>query len=450
MSDVEGADKPKNSYASMNTTGKRTLEEEETPAKPSDGATQSFITNLTVINNNDSTTSPGQMGTLMSFVTIIVAIVVSIIVYSYGPEDIDSQAFNEACTDDQYEDSCKSNTGVLRISFALSILFIIQILFTMCFTRFYDVLWLWKFLIFGALVIGFFNVETDIFGLDGYAWFARVTGFFFLILQQVILIDLAYTWNEKWIEYSQEEDIDTEALAKGNFWLIGIILFSLLFYCISFAGIGIMFWQFNNSCPDSMVILSLSIVLPVIASVIQLFFSDQGSVLTSSIMMLYSVYICYSSISLNPDPDCNPSLDTDYQTLASIIGLVLTAISLVWTTYSAGNVLNFLFYSAFSYATVVLFVIFSSKDSSSHRSYHRTIDRSHQYCYWWQRILHHSHFCGREQQYHHHGGQHRRCLRFSTVRNTVRTSFFRFPLCFWLLCDGIDELGYGTDFHFDC
>lgn len=278
----------------------------------------SVINNITIINNGSSNENPGKFGTLFSFIITAIGIIVSIIVYKYAPDEINTSAITDHCNDDEYEGSCKSNSVVLRISLALTLIFALQIVGTIIFTRFYDILWIPKVVIFIGLVILFFNISDDIFGTNGYGWFARITGFFFLTLEQIILIDLAYTWNEKWIEYSQEENVDSEVIMKGNVWLIGIVFFSFLFYALAYACIGIMFWQFDNTCVDSMVILSLTIVLPLIASVIQLFFSDQGSILTSAIMTLYSVYVCYSAISLNPDSSCNPTLNSGYQTLSSV------------------------------------------------------------------------------------------------------------------------------------
>lgn len=311
MADVEandGSSGPKKNYEKVTTT----------PAELDSGKeNKSIVNNITII-NNDSLTSPGTYGTFMSFLTLIIAIIVSIICYSYAADNLNTSAFNDVCTDSEYESSCKANSAVLRISFALSILFAVQILFTKCFTKFFDLFWPIKFLCFCGLVILFYNIHTDIFGLGGYAWFARITGFFYLILEQIILVDLAYTWNEKWIEYSQEENLDSDAVFKGNMWLTGIIVFSVIFYAFAFILIGILYWQFNNSCVDTMIILSLGVALPVLASIIQLFFSDQGSILTSSVMTLYTVYVVYSAISLNPDSTCNPTLDSGYQTLSAV------------------------------------------------------------------------------------------------------------------------------------
>jgi hypothetical protein len=122
-----------------------------------------------------------------------------------------------------YEHSCRAQGAVFRISFALSIFFVIQFLLTYINTRLYDDYWLLKILGFIGLVIGFFYAEPKVFDLNGYAWFARIAGFFFIIFQQVIIIDFAFTWNEKWVKNS-----------TGNL----MILVFIKSYCIIYMSYG--------------------------------------------------------------------------------------------------------------------------------------------------------------------------------------------------------------------
>lgn len=78
-----------------------------------------------------------------------------------------------------------------------------------------------------------------------------------------------------------------------------------------------MFWQFSG-CTNSAVILSLTLVLSLLATSLQLFVTEEGSVLTSAIMTGYATYVCYSAVTLNPDYSCNPTLQSGYQTLSTV------------------------------------------------------------------------------------------------------------------------------------
>ena len=213
-----------------------------------------------------------------------------------------------------FNDSCKSSGAVLRFSMALSIIFVVLLIGTSFVTKFYDYLWFMKFFFFFGFMVLFSFLNAEIFDLNGYAWYARVAAFFYLIFQQIILIDLAYTWNEKWVKLSDE---DAEH-GYGCIWLFLLILVSFTLIVGSCAVVGVMFWQFGR-CSDSLVILILTIILCAVATFLQIFVSEDGSVLTSSIIIAYATYICYSALTLNPNTVCNPTLSTSYQTVSQVI-----------------------------------------------------------------------------------------------------------------------------------
>jgi hypothetical protein len=235
----------------------------------------------------------------------------SVLGLNYAPL-ITLDSWTSGCKDG-FDNSCKSSGAVLRFSMALSIVFLVLLLGTTCVTKFYDYLWMAKFFFFFGFVILFGFLTAEIFDLNGYAWFARVAAFFYLIFQQIILIDLAYTWNETWVRMSDE---DAEH-GYGCIWLFLLIVVSFTLILGSCAVIGIMFWQFGK-CADSLVILILTVLLCAVSTFLQIFVSEDGSVLTSSIIIAYATYICYSSLTLNPNPVCNPTLSTGYQTVSQV------------------------------------------------------------------------------------------------------------------------------------
>lgn len=330
MADIETNNKSK-----PTTGGNTSTNNDDKPDKPS---TTNVFNNITIINVNNSG-DPGKNGTYMSFLCIIIGMIVSIITFKYAPSNINRSNWNDYCPsqndNSDFYDSCKANSAVLRISCALTILFGLQIIGTKLYTPFYDILWVIKwFILIGLIVAFFFGVNGDHFDTGGYAWFARITGFFFLILQQIILLDLAYTWNERWVGYA---DGDGE---RGRYWLGVLVFISLILYMGSYAVLGILYWQFTG-CDNTIVIISLTVAFTLIATMIQLFFSDQGSILTSGIMTAYATYVCYSAVILNPSSSCNPSLHSSYQTVSAIIGIILTVISLLWTTYNTGKLIYY-------------------------------------------------------------------------------------------------------------
>ena len=271
---------------------------------------------------------PGKKGTYLGFLLVIVGMVASVISLKYAPENVNSKNWIDGCPAG-FETSCKANSAVLRFSFALSLIFAFQFLVTVVSTRLYDSYWTVKVVMFVGLCVLFFYTDAKVFDQNGYAWFARIGGFFFVMLQQVILLDFALTWNSYMMEKA-EENGGLERGIWGNKWLLVILAVSILLFCFSFSAIGVMFHYFPG-CSDTNAILSITLITSVLCTALQCA-STEGSVLTSSIMTAYFTYVCFSAITLNPQESCNPTLAGSAQTLSAAIGMAITLRSLIWTT----------------------------------------------------------------------------------------------------------------------
>lgn len=274
--------------------------------------------------------APGKFGIYASFALVTVSIFVSLLVQHYFAEGIDLSSWTDYCSD-QYEDECKANSAVYRISFGLVIFFVTQLTGTLISTSYFDRFWGVKCISYALLIVAFYFTPGDVFDTNGYAWFARLAGAAFIVLQQVILLDMAYSWNETWVSYSNE--------AASNFWLGGLMAVSCVIFCASISVIGVLYWQFSG-CPENEAIISLTLVLGTGATLFQLFTPGQGSLLTSAIMFAYATFLCYSAVVLNPDHGCNPTLATSYQTVTEVIGIIITFASLVYTAASASKYLS--------------------------------------------------------------------------------------------------------------
>ncbi len=266
---------------------------------------------------------PGRFGTYMCYALLIVSVFVSIMIQQFMAESVSDWV--TGC-EGEYKDQCIRNSAVFRFAMAMTILYGVNGIGTYFYAPFYDNMWWGKFLIYTVMLIGFSFMDSKTFDANGYAWFARSAGFFFIILQQIILLDIAYVWNERWVAFATQDE------ESGNLYLYGLLFFSAALYSVAFIGIVMMFIHFD--CEDTSVIISLTLVLTIIASFIQIFATDHGSLLTSAIMTAYATYICFSAISLYPDDECNPTIGDDSQIVTQVIGTSLVIISLTWTTNS--------------------------------------------------------------------------------------------------------------------
>ena len=116
--------------------------------------------------------------------------------------------------------------------------------------------WIVKYFIFIGLCVGFYYADASVFDHNGYAWFARIGGFLFIMMQQVILLDFAMTWGEKWESYSAEERGFSDQLDR---WRIAILGTGLGLLIVSIVCVGLMFHYFTG-CVSNDVINSLCLL----------------------------------------------------------------------------------------------------------------------------------------------------------------------------------------------
>ena len=164
-----------------------------------------------------------------------------------------------------------------------------------------------------------------------FLWIARVGSVLFILLQQVILIDIGYNWNESWLAKSDQAELD-EGPGKGKKWLGAILVSCAILYICSLAGIIIMYIHFSG-CQSNNAFISITLILSLICTAVQLTISETGSLLTSGCMTIYATYLCGAAVAKNPDGICNPTLG-ETSTWSIIVGLLFALISLTWTGFS--------------------------------------------------------------------------------------------------------------------
>lgn len=159
---------------------------------------------------------------------------------------------------------------------------------------------------------------------------SRVGAMIFIVIQQIILIDLAYNWNDSWV--GKADSCDRLEWGSGAKWLRATIAVCLLFYVLSFVGIGLLY-HFFDGCGGNTAIITMTLIGILTVTVVQLS-GTEGSLLTSSVISLYVVYLGYSAVSKNPHGVCNPQLAEENNPYDITMGLLLTALSLAWTGWS--------------------------------------------------------------------------------------------------------------------
>lgn len=280
-------------------------------------------------------------------------------------------AWHQSCAD-RYDNGdsntellqqCAGKAGVMRPMAVAALFFAIQAVATNLQPSLNREAWPAKYVVYlvAVFITCFMSNEPLFTGV--FLWLARFGATLFVVLQQsecgitrrtysllipsflrigcslisflsyfllaVILIDIAYDWNEDWVERADQED--RISYGSGSSWLHAIVATCATFYITAITGIGLLYSHFSG-CPENVWIITLTLLGIIAFTAIQLAGSE-GSLLTSSIISVYTVYLAYSMVSKNPNSVCNPHLASN-DAWGITIGLSLTAISLAWTGWS--------------------------------------------------------------------------------------------------------------------
>jgi len=234
------------------------------------------------------------------------------------------------------EDVCGGVYSVYRFSFVLTLFFGFFALLTSVPSRFaaraHRGYWIGKiFLLIGLLVSTLF-IDNEI--LETYREIARYASFLFLLLQILLIIDFAYTWNETWLSYDEEADDD-----RCCGWKAAILVSSAILYLGSITAWVLLFVYFGVSgCPAQQTVISLTIVLSLFLTAISCSkYAPHGTLLTSASVTAYSTFLAYSALASHPDEECNPMSSSGEETSGLVVGLIVAAVSMASTAYNAAG-----------------------------------------------------------------------------------------------------------------
>lgn len=234
-----------------------------------------------------------------------------------------------------YYPYCKGDAAVYRISFVLTIFFFCTMLGSICSPAVHRGWWGPKLFAFFALLIGSIWIPNNVFDNSGYAWIARFCSTLFLLLQILILIDFGYQWNESWVARAFKDGGDEPSDKK---WLILVIASAATQYILTIVGIVLLFIYYAE-CGLGQATIAVSLIAVIALTALSLFreqiVGEPGAILPAAVVSLYAVYLNWSALDSHPDTECKPAEERSAATIT--IGILVAAVSLMWTSYSASK-----------------------------------------------------------------------------------------------------------------
>ncbi|XP_048205431.1 serine incorporator 3 [Perognathus longimembris pacificus] len=203
--------------------------------------------------------------------------------------------------------------AVYRIYFALAIFFFAFFLLMLKVktskdprAAIHNGFWFFKIAAIVGIMVGSFYIPGGPFTS---VWFhVGMTGAaFFILIQLVLLVDMAHSWNESWVNRMEE--------GNPRVWYAALLSVTSLFYILAIIFVGLLynFYTKPDGCTENKWFISINLILCVVVSIISILPTVQehqprSGLLQSSIITLYTIYLTWSAMTNEPDRSCNPAL----------------------------------------------------------------------------------------------------------------------------------------------
>lgn len=169
--------------------------------------------------------------------------------------------------------------------------------------------WFFKMLLIVGICVGAFFIPNGSFTT---AWMVigMIGAFIFILIQLILIVDFAHTWNESWVANAEESE------SRG--WACGLFFFTIFFYLVSLVLVVLYYVYYTtggdeSSCSIPKFFISFNLILCILISVISVLPALREAnpgigLLQSSVITAYTMFLTWSALTNNEDKACNPSL----------------------------------------------------------------------------------------------------------------------------------------------
>ncbi|KAJ7549879.1 hypothetical protein O6H91_07G073200 [Diphasiastrum complanatum] len=229
---------------------------------------------------------------------------------------------------------CLGSEGVLRVSFGCFVFFFIMYLTTVGTSTINDPRDAWhsgwwpiKSLMWMFLMVLPFFIPSAFIQIYGEA--ARFGAGIFLVIQLLSVINFIYWWNEDWLSEK-----------KARHCRVPLIIVTTGGYIISIAAIILMYIWFapQVSCRLNIFFITWTFLLILIGTIISLHPRVNAGLMTSGLVALYLVFLCWSAIMSEPASDACNTLprQTGHRDWLTITSFLIAVLAIVLATFSTG------------------------------------------------------------------------------------------------------------------
>lgn len=229
------------------------------------------------------------------------------------------------------EDSCLGDQLIYRAeaSVAMVYCFLLILCVSGCATAAATSFPVGKFLAVVVLLIVLLFLPNSLLSVFGGA--AGVISSAYLVAQTVVLVDFAYDWNSTWHTNALQALRREISSQRGyRMWLVAIVASSVLLLIGGLVGCILLCIDFPVGGARALVITTFIVSLVLLVVSISEW-CEHGALLTSTVVVAYSMWLSYEALSmLSPGDDFTPKL------LPRWVGLTICTLSLTAFSFSSG------------------------------------------------------------------------------------------------------------------
>ncbi|XP_076802814.1 serine incorporator 5-like [Clavelina lepadiformis] len=194
--------------------------------------------------------------------------------------------------------------AVYKIMFGTACFFFLLIVLTFginntqdCRASLQNGFWFIKFLILAGICTGAFFIPNTTTFVQVWRYIGMAGGILFILLQLVLLIDFAHTWNSNWLS----------GVDNNKCWFVALALCTFLLYAGTITGfiLMIVFYTDAVGCTLNRIFIGINFGLTLLISLLAISpkvqeHQPRSGLLQSSVVALYVTFLTYSAIASNP------------------------------------------------------------------------------------------------------------------------------------------------------
>jgi len=228
-------------------------------------------------------------------------------------------------------DRCYGVQAVFRIGFTDFFFFLALAIFSKATVSAHTKFWGLKYVIWICFCVGMFFVDNNVF--NGWANFARIASFFWIIIQTVALIELTFATHSWFMTKAADE----EGMGLYKCIYLGV---SFLSFVAAIAGCALFYKYYGDGSRLNQFTVTITLIFGVFNILCSTHMKINQGILTPCLVFLYLTFLNWDAITSNPSMVNENDDDNAVDDIINVASLIFLCMSLAYTGFSTYNTIS--------------------------------------------------------------------------------------------------------------